>query len=105
MILAEISGTRRNDYTETSFCHLIALLGIFCQAYAVPMGQYGPFCDAKCPRLQRNVVLYMLESFSEWLGHSKSGKGHPINFVIANFTVVAVEPGISNNLVIFQYFA
>ncbi len=39
------------------------------------------------------------------LVRSEGGKGYPTIFVIANFIIVAVEPGISNNLVVFRYFA
>ena len=37
--------------------------------------------------------------------HSEDDKDYSNILVIANFIVVAVEPGISNNLVVFRYFA
>ncbi len=50
--LAEkISWIRRSGYTETSFCSAIRLLGTLCRACIVPTGRYGPFCDARYPRL------------------------------------------------------
>ena len=36
---------------------------------------------------------------------SESGKDYPIILVIADFIFVPVEPGISNNLFVFRYFA
>ncbi len=68
LTLAEISWTRRSGYTGTSFCPTIGLLGTLCRAYLVTTGQYSVFCNARCPRLQRNAVIGMVESFSGWLG-------------------------------------
>ncbi len=48
-------------------------------------------------------LVWLRVSRGGWV-RSKDGKGYPTIFVIANFIVVAVEPGISNNLVIFRYF-
>ncbi len=66
--LAKISWTRRSEYTWTSFCPAIGLLGTLCWVFVVSTGRYGSFCDARCPRLQRNAVFGMVESFSGWLG-------------------------------------
>ncbi len=49
-------------------------------------------------------LVWLRVSWSGWV-RSEGGKGYPTIFVIANFIVVAVEPGISNNLVVFRYFA
>ncbi len=64
----EISWRRRSGYTVISFYPAIGLLGSLCRAFVVLTGRYGLFSDARCPRLQRNAVLGMVESFSEWLG-------------------------------------
>ena len=40
----------------------------------------------------------------DWV-RCEGGKGYPTIFVITNLIVVAVEPGISNDLIISQYFA
>ena len=105
VILAEISWTRQIGYAETSFCPTIGLLSTLCRAYVVPTGQYGLFCNARYLKLQRNSVLGMVERLSGWLGLQQGWQEYPTILFIANFVVVAVELGISNNLVIFRYFA
>ncbi len=49
-------------------------------------------------------LVWLRVSQGGWV-RSESGKDYPIILVIANFIFVPVEPGISNNLFVFQYFA
>ncbi len=49
-------------------------------------------------------LVWSRDSRAGWI-RSNGDKDHSIIFVIVNFLVVAVELGISNNLVVFRYFA
>ena len=50
------------------------------------------------------LLVWLRVSQGGWVP-SEGSKGHPTIFFIANFIVVAVELGISNNLDVCQYFA
>ncbi len=103
--LAEISWTRRSGYTGTYFFLAIGLLGTFYQVCVVPSGQYGPFCDAKCLRLQRNEVFGMVESFSGWLDPQRGWQKLSHHSCHRQFHNCCRGTGYINNLVVFWYLA
>ncbi len=106
LTFTEISSTQRSGYTETSFCPAIGLLGTLCRAYVVPTGRYCLFCNARCPSLQRNMALGMVESFSRWLGLQQGWDRLSHYFRHHQFHSCCWGTRyISDHLVVFWYFA